>query len=88
MRVSTQPPESAAPTPWARTVAATRHGAIVATLGVLTGLGSAGLTWILHAVEELVYGHGEQTGAVLTDGVDPWRMSIGVAVVAAVLALA
>lgn len=64
------------------------YSGLVVVLGVLAGLGAALLTWILHATEEIVYGHGEEHGQVLTDGVEAWRMSLGVAVVSVVLALA
>ena len=72
----------------ARTASALRYGALVAAAGVLAGLGAAGLTWVLHTVEDFVYGKGEEHGQVLTDGVPVWRGSVGVAAVAIALAVA
>ncbi len=67
--------------------AALRFGLLVVCVGVLTGLGAAGLTWVLHEVEFLVYGHGEEHGEVLTDGVAVWRGSVGVAAASLLLAV-
>nr|WP_246308938.1 chloride channel protein [Kineosphaera limosa] len=63
-----------------------RYGGLVVVIGVLTGLGAAGLAWVLHLMELVVYGKGEEHGQLLTDGVDPLRMSIAVALVSLLLA--
>ncbi len=64
-----------------------RLAGITVVLGVASGGAAMLLTWILHGVEEVVYGRGEQHGQVLVDGVSNWRMAAGVAVVSVVLAV-
>lgn len=65
-----------------------RLAGITVVLGVASGGAAILLTWILHSIEEVVYGRGEQHGQVLVDGISNWRMAAGVAVVSVVLAVA
>lgn len=49
-------------------------------VGVLTGLGAAGLTFLLHGIEYLVYGQHEGHVPVVITGVEWWQRALGVVI--------
>lgn len=47
-------------------------------IGVGTGLGAAGLVWLMHAIEQLVYGQHEGNVAIVTEGTTSVQRFVGI----------
>lgn len=60
--------------------------AVVLT-GVAAGLGAAALTWLIHAIENISFGHSEATFRIVTDQTTPMRRLLAMTVGGTVVAL-
>lgn len=47
-------------------------------IGVGTGLGAAGLVWLMHSIEQLVYGQHEGNVAIVTEGTTSVQRFVGI----------
>lgn len=45
----------------------------IALSGVMAGLGAAALSWLIHGIEWLTFGHSEATTPIVTEGTTPLR---------------
>ncbi len=59
--------------------------ALVLTIGVIAGLGAAGLTWVLRTTERLTYGHHSATLLAAVDAAPGWRRIVALLAAAAIV---